>query len=373
MKIVIDGSPLCNTATGIATYTIDAISAIVKYLPNWQIYLTLPKEIHPSIKDLPIASITIVKVSLPFIKKRVPWIQCVIPFVVRKYKADLFWSPNKVIPLVGLGSCRTMITIHDVVWKELKTTKESNSYNFVFDYIVDKSLYKADFLWYNSEYTKSRIEHYYPQLSNKPSVIGDSCNDRFKRIQIDSKAIDSIKKEYDIINGFLLFVGSLEPRKNLMFLLKIMPEVYKRTGKKLLVVGASGWKNDNIKKYIMNPSFSRDSVVFANYIDNEKLVLLYNIADCYISSALNEGFGMPQLEAMKCGCPVISPNNSAMTEVVSGNGILIDGWDEKLWIDTICSLVQSPEKMKSLQNPDVSRYSWEKIIKEIEKLVKGVG
>ena len=90
------------------------------------------------------------------------------------------------------------------------------------------------------------------------------------------------------------------------------------------------------------------------------------MADLYVSTAINEGFGMPQLEAMFCGCPVVSPHNSAMIEVVSGRGVTIKGWDEKEWIDTVCELLNSEDKRNELKNPDISEYNWENIIRRVQ-------
>ena len=80
---------------------------------------------------------------------------------------------------------------------------------------------------------------------------------------------------------------------------------------------------------------------------------------------MNEGFGMPQLEAISCGSPVITANNSAMTEVAKGRGVLVDGWDEQVWIDTICNTVTNEQKLEELRHPDISEYSWERIIKDV--------
>ena len=104
---------------------------------------------------------------------------------------------------------------------------------------------------------------------------------------------------------FLFFVGSFQPRKNLPFLLSLMPDLYKK-GLQLLVVGGKGWKNTSISEIINSPGFPSEAVVFAKFVTNEQLADLYKIAECFVSTSLNEGFGLPQLEALKCGCPVVT-------------------------------------------------------------------
>ena len=149
-----------------------------------------------------------------------------------------------------------------------------------------------------------------------------------------------------------------------------MPEIYKRTGYKLLIVGASGWKNSNIAEIVNQPTYNQNSIFFAKYVEFEKLLKIYNSATLYVSTALNEGFGMPQLEAMACGCPVVSPHNSAMIEVVEGRGVTIEGWDETNWEDTVVQLLQNPEKLESLRHPDLKEYNWRDIILRVKSYIE---
>lgn len=370
MRVVIDGRPLVKRPTGIGTFTIDAIKGFCDYLPSWEIIVALPGTLHPDVDGLPLDKITLAIEPLPFKTKRFLWMQLKLPFIAKKYKADILWSTNNYLPLLRFKSYKTMITIHDVVWKEYNNTMEHGIITFFTSWFIGNTIKKADYIWYNSFYTKQSIEKYYPALRNKATVVGDSCNYRFKKINVTDQDRKDIYKEYNIKNGYILFVGSLEPRKNLGFLIKLMPEIYRRTSLKLLIVGAKGWKNNAISNIINSPSFNKTSVAFAGYVNNELLVKLYNIAHCYVSTAINEGFGMPQLEAMACGCPVITANNSAMTEVAKGRGILVDGWDEQTWIDIICNTVTDNEILESMRNPDISDYSWKRIIMNIDNYIR---
>ena len=167
-----------------------------------------------------------------------------------------------------------------------------------------------------------------------------------------------------------MFVGTIEPRKNLSFLLHIMPEIYKRTGYKLLIVGAKGWQSSNLSSIINASDYPREAVCFTQYIGSEELIVLYNLANLYISTALNEGFGMPQLEAMACGCPVVSPHNSAMIEVVEKRGLTIKGWDKKNWVNQICGLLEDMKKIEAMKNPDISEYNWQDIIERVRHYIE---
>lgn len=370
MKIIVDGRPLTKRATGVATFTIDAIRAMSTFLPQWDITVVMPRAIHPTIEGLPLDKIKIVVSS--FIFSRIPgtiWCLFKMPILAKKYDADILWSPNKLLPLFHLGHYKTLITIHDVVWKEYKNTTSRKWVTNIINPFFNRSVMKADYIWCNSKYTLEKTNQYFPRRKQMDVVIGDSCNTRFRHVELTDSRIKELYNQYGINKGYLLFVGSLEPRKNLGFLLKLMPEVFNKTGYQLLVVGARGWKDSEIFSILNEGSYPKNVVKFADYVSNDALVELYNGAICYISTALNEGFGMPQLEAMSCGCPVISPHNSAMVEVVEGRGITIKGWVEQEWIDTICNVLTNPEFAEQLRNVDLSDYDWKKIVLELNKYI----
>lgn len=204
-----------------------------------------------------------------------------------------------------------------------------------FDLLHDKSLNKADILWSNSLYTKEGIQKYFPERKCKEIFVGFFINtDLFRPIQVTAVEKNALLAKYKIKNKFILFVGTLEPRKNLEFLLSLMPELAAE-GYYLLVVGAKGWGKSNIKSILEKEHFPQDNVVFPGFITTDELIKIFNIASVFVSTSLNEGFGMPQLEAMACGCPVISPHNSAMIEVVEGAGETVKTWIPKDWVEKI--------------------------------------
>ena len=371
MNIVVDCRVFTKRATGVATYAIDAIRAICKYIPEWHLTLVSPVPFHQSIVGLPLDKVDVIIEPL-FGNAKIPnvvWFHLHFPHIAKRLKADLVWTPRPETPILSVGKAKRMITVHDVVGKEFVKTMTWKVRLFALPF-VDISIKKADLIWCNSVYTLGKLQQYYPSRRQKNTVVGDSCSTRFRKVQLSDSERRAIYEEYGITKGFILFVGTLEPRKNLSFLLKMMPEVYKRTGYKLLIVGASGWKNSSIAELVNQDTFNRDSICFAKYVEFDKLLKIYNSATLYVSTALNEGFGMPQLEAMACGCPVVSPHNSAMIEVVEGRGITIEGWNEKNWIDTISSLLNTPEKLEGIRNPNISEYDWEKIILRVKQYVE---
>ena len=127
-----------------------------------------------------------------------------------------------------------------------------------------------------------------------------------------------------------------------------MPKLYKDYKLQLVIVGARGWKDSNIFEIVNNTTYPKDSTFFCGYVSNDDLACLYDMAACFVSTSLNEGFGMPLLEALKCGCPVLTSHNSAMIEVVSDieGGHTIEGYETEAWIDAILKIVNNPRFVK---------------------------
>lgn len=331
MRILFDGRLFTYRSTGVTTYAIDALNAINRYLPDWEVIIAAPKSIDKSVEGLPLGE-KIKYIVSPMlgnenIKYRI-WYEFHFPKLAKKYKVDLIWSPTPTLPLICPRHIKKMITIHDVVNIEFQNTR-ADSFIKRFSDTTYHSIKEADFIWCNSHYTKDKVNRYYTNRKQKEIVVACGCNTRYKKLPISESYRNEIFTEYGIKKGFYLFVGTLEPRKNLKFLLHLVPNIYKRTGYKLLVVGGKGWKNSDVYELVKSDPIYKEAVLFCGYLSNDRLVELYNLATCYVSTALNEGFGIPQLEAMHCGCPVISPHNSAMIEVVSGRGVTIEGWNEK--------------------------------------------
>ena len=146
-----------------------------------------------------------------------------------------------------------------------------------------------------------------------------------------------------------------------------MPDLYNQ-GLQLLVVGGKGWKNTSIFETINNPEFPTESVVFAKFVTNEQLAELYHVAECFVSTSLNEGFGLPQLEALRCGCPVVTSHNSAMIEVVDGVGRTVEGWDKDVWINTIIEEVKRRKSFK-VDDSKLKLYNWTYIVDSLFKYI----
>lgn len=365
IKIGIDCRPLTMKPTGVAKYLADAIRALHDFAPKIEMYLFAPKELDKNTINLNGERIHVVVCPLTVLNKYLIWFNTMFVYQCKKYKVDYVWMPFPDRPIYLPTTIKTIVTVHDVVNIEYKNTQQDSNLKLFRDYKYRRSVVKADYLWANSQYTREKIEQYYQYRNSKNIFVGFSCSNYFCRVDLSDSKIKALKEKYGIKDKFLLFVGTLEPRKNLSFMLEVMEEIHRdMPNLKLLIVGGKGWKNSDIYKIVNSDNYPKDSVVFTDYIDNETLVQLYNIADCYVSTAINEGFGLPQLEAMRCGCKVVTAHNSAMIEVVEGRGITVEGYDKGVWKETIIKSLDS-----ATPDYDLSEYDWRNVITQFCKYI----
>lgn len=367
MNVLVDGRPFIRSSAGISTVLRCVLVTWATLRQEDTLYVILAKPMHPSMEEY----------SFP---KNVKWIEgrsslfrylpnscfCFImtPIFIKKYHIDIYYSPVPILPYFIQKRVKTIIGINDVVNIEYANTMylKNKIANTLF---YTRAVKKADVVWTISEYTKERIEHYFPYRRSKEIYVGCSVDkNQFRKLDISVEKTKYIREKYCIKGRFLLFVGSLEPRKNLPFLLEIIPKLYKDIGVQLVVVGAKGWKNSAISEVVEKKGFPKESVVFCGYVSNEDLVFLYNMAESFISASLNEGFGLPQLEAFMCGCPVVTAANSAMIEVAQGKsgGLLISGYDKDVWRSKIVSFLESHPMVKQ---EEFMKYDWNSIVKKL--------
>ena len=365
MRILIDGRTFTAPTAGISNFFKESVTAWAKLCPQDTFLIALPRPVHKTFSSEGLPKNIRIEEKSNWLFHRLPnllWLIIMMPLLVRQWKADIYYSPVPCLPFFLPRRVKKVIVVHDVVNIESRETMQWTNVlaNKLF---FSNSIRKSDIIWTNSYYTKSKVEDYFPNRLCKEIFVGGAVDRMFffqQNLTLEQK--QEIKNKFGIKNKFILFVGSLEPRKNLQFLLQIIPELYRSHGIQLVVVGGKGWKNSEIKDIAESPEFPKDSTIFCGFITNEDLALLYNTADCFVSAALMEGFGMPQLEALLCGCPIVTSHNSAMIEVAEGKdgAYTIEGYESQKWMNTILDVVEHHPKVNQLQLAD---YDWDIILK----------
>ena len=367
MNILIDGRPFLAPSAGISNFLEGSLASWARLKPHDTFYVPLPRNLHATFdaSRLP-SNVRLIPLS-NFLLRRLPnlvWLCLMMPLLARRWKTQVYYTPLPCLPFLLPRQTRTIIVVHDVVNLEFRETMQWT--NIVSNRLFfNRSIRKANVIWTNSLYTKGKVEQYFPKRRCQQIFTGCAVdNTTYRALQLSESEETMFRQRMGIKGRYILFVGSLEPRKNLSFLLSLMPDLYQHHQLQLVVVGGHGWKNSTLSMIVNADNFPKESTVFCGFVSNSELAQLYNMADSFVSASLNEGFGMPQLEALFCGCPVVTAHNSAMIEIASGKegAVTVDGYDKQHWIDAI---VQQVEKHPKVNPAQLQEYNWDSIVKRL--------
>lgn len=265
---------------------------------------------------------------------------------------------------------KTVAFIHDLTtlhFPKYHLTKNKILYHFRF-----KNIEKyADAILTNSEHTKNDIVKHLGIPGNKIHVTYFGTHERFKPIS-DELKIDEVLSKYKINSPYICYVGTIEPRKNLINLLKAFKSLKdkKKIPHKLVLVGKDGWFFEEIYKTISQLDLN-DEVIRTGFTPDEDIPYLLNGCDTFVYPSFYEGFGLPVLEALACGIPTITSNNSSLPEVGGNSVKYIDARDPIDMENKLFEFLHSKEereKYSQLALKQASKFSWESCAKETLKV-----
>ncbi len=278
------------------------------------------------------------------------WFEYLLPWTTKRDQIDVFFSPEGM-----LGSnmkLPTVMTTHDLVFERYPHLVKKSHANYLRKNSV-KSHQSADHIIAVSNFTKKEIIELYDHNSDKISVIYNGCSDKFYRL--NDLAIDSFRGDHEIDYKYLLYLGSLHPRKNIVKLIEGF-EQFKRKGNrkyKLVLAGRLAWLSDGIRSKIVESDYAED-IVHLDYFEGD-LNALINAAELLIYPSLYEGFGLPVLEAMSAGTPVITSRQSAMSEVAMEAALYVDPEDIEAMASSMELIIKNPEMKERMVQAGLKR------------------
>jgi glycosyltransferase involved in cell wall biosynthesis len=311
------------------------------------------------------------------LKPKPLWTRIALPFALytAKFKPDIFYSPTHYIP--KFSQVKKVVTIFDL------------SYLHFPQFLPKKDLWKltnwskhsinnSSHIMTISEFSKKDIIKNYHIDAEKITVAYPGYDaDKFHEIK-DEKLIDRVKNKYSISGRYIIYIGTIQPRKNLI---KLVEAVSRIDDIKLVIVGKTkglgreGWMYDEILKAPQKYNCA-ERVIFTGFAEADDLPYLVNGAEAFVLPSLWEGFGIPALEAMACGTPVIVSNVSSLPEVIGRSGLLINP-NSVNQIEQAIRLVISDRKLQiKLCNNGLIRakkFSWEKMAQTVLKVFEEVG
>jgi glycosyltransferase involved in cell wall biosynthesis len=265
----------------------------------------------------------VVPSRLPTINPRVriPWEQLLAPLLVRRIRADVFHGVLNVLPL----TCPVpgVVTIHDLAFIRFPQTFRSYNRTYL-DFATRLSARRAARILAVSEHTKREVVGILGVPPERVVVTPNAVRAHFRPPAPAELA--AFRAAKGLPEQFVLYVGTLEPRKNLPTLLEAYAEVARRSAAPLIVGGGKGWLYDQVFQRLEELGL-RERVRFIGYIDEEELPLWYAAATVFVFPSIYEGFGMPPLEAMACGTPVVTSDSSSLPEVVGDAGLMASPYD----------------------------------------------
>ncbi|MDP8230827.1 MAG: glycosyltransferase family 1 protein [Candidatus Gorgyraea atricola] len=347
MKIGIDIRSTLKKKTGIGKYTLNLINALARVDSDNSYYLYSRKKILDFKRRLP---------KLPGAN-----------FSHCRVLRDLDVFHTSSYDLEKPKKAKYIVTIHDVIIKAYPHGHSEQTIKEV-DEKLKRVLGEADVLVADSYNTKADLVKFYGVGEKRITVIYPGVNVR------DPVPVASLRYGAGKGNGeYILFVGTLEPRKNVEGVIKAFDWLKKEYGikHKLYIVGMKGWMFENIFKVYEASEFKND-IIFKGYVDDGELDRLYRQATLFVYPSFYEGFGFPVIEAFSYGLPVVTSRTSSCGEIGKDSALLVDPANYKDIGERILKILNSEDLQKELANRGIDRakeFSWDRTAKEFLKLI----
>jgi glycosyltransferase involved in cell wall biosynthesis len=281
-----------------------------------------------------------------------------LPAGIARERLDVFHGFDHVgLPVVS-GRCRCVVTIHDIIplshpqWFPRK-------HRFVVRTAIQRILRRAERVIVPTGAVRDDLLERGMFDAERIAVIPEGCDSRFSP-DADGFRIEAVRRRYGLPSSYVLFVGTLEPRKNLSALIEAV-RLLGREDVSLVLAGAPGWHSKDLVRAAAHPDV-RDRVHFAGFVDDEDLPDLYRGARLFAFPSLAEGFGLPVLEAMGCGVPVLTSTHPAIAEVAGDAALTVDAGSVEAIGDAMRRLLDDDALRADLRARGIERasgFSWD--------------
>ncbi|MEO0164982.1 MAG: glycosyltransferase family 1 protein [candidate division WOR-3 bacterium] len=350
MNIGIDASVLEKGITGIGRYLL----GILKYLPRVdnknRYFLFSYRKPFPEgefYKSIATGKYLPSKIYAPF------WLNLILPYYLKRCEIEVLFSPNHLAPInfYHRNGWKSIVTIHDVAHRAAAAFKPPVYRNYL-DFFLKCVLPACSRIITVSEFSKKELVKNYHLPPHKISVIYEFAAEIFKPRKISKEMRGYLATVLAIPEEFILYVGIIENRKNISGILRIADIIKARNFNiKTLLVGRPGFGF----KQIIEQIAARENVIYRNHVGDEYLPYLYNMAKVFLFPSFYEGFGLPPLEAMQSGVPVLASNAASLPEVIGEGGIMRAPDDYEGFADDIIRLLEDKDFHALLSKKGIAR------------------
>src|SRR4051812_20752636 len=360
MRIAFDGTALRPGRTGVGYYTEHLLHHLAQTATNDELIVISNRAIDTT-SLLP----SRVRIATP--ARRVPrlvWMQTLAVTALREVEADVVHFTNGMLPL--MSPVPTVVTIHDMSLR-LYPRYHPPRRVILNRPLVDLAARRADAIIAPSETAKRDIVRLYDLKPDRVHVVYEAAAPSFQRVH-DVSELERVRARYGLGDRIILYVGTIEPRKNLPTLIEAFA-ARRRAGElphQLVCVGPYGWLSRGIDEQMKRPDVA-GAIKLTGYVPFEDLPALYSLAEMFVYPSMYEGFGLPVVEAMACGTPVITGRTAALTEIGGGAIMEVDRIEPDSLGRALVALAGNRDLREELSGRGLARaasFSWERAARE---------
>ena len=358
MRIGIDATALPPQPVGAGNYIIQLIRSLANVESEFEFVVFAQPDGRQQINTPESRSIHWVKTPSLNPGVRLFWEQTLFPRLIRQSSVDLLHSLHYTRPY--LLPCPSVVTFHDMtffLYPHLHTRVK----RIFFPLAIRLSARTAQSLIADSESTRQDVIRILQIPSKKIVSIQLGVDQKFRVID-DPLVLERVRRDYKLPDRFILYVGLVEPRKNVPLLIRAYKKLIDQGFTvPLVIVGRFGWMYEAVLDQIEGFGL-KEQVQFTGYVSGGDLPVIYNLADISVYPTQYEGFGFPVLEAMACGVPVVTSAVSSLPEIVGDAGILIPPDDEGALTEAIANVLRNPDLHAELARKgpiQAAQFSWE--------------
>ena len=352
MRIGLDGLPLTQLKTGVGAYTVELARALAAQAPQDEFQLVSPRPFYLELPDDGPANLSLVYSKPSLLHRR--WWSLGMPSYIRRHSIDLFHGTNYEVPL--RGDCPSVVTIHDLSLLLHSSTHETRAV-LRGRLRLPQMARRATLVITASEPVRREVCEHLGLAPEKVIAIPLAPQPEFAPMPAQVTA--EVRQRLGVEAEFVLYAGTVEPRKNLITLLRAFADVLRTTSLRpqLVIAGKLGWKENDALTDIEKSAF-KDRIKMTGYVTDADLCALYSSCSVFVYPSVYEGFGLPPLEAMTCGAPVIA---SAVPSVTSDAARVITPTDVQGLARHLVELLtdaKAREELSAAGMKHAAKFSW---------------
>lgn len=351
MKVGFDAKRAFSNFTGLGNYSRSTLKVLAEHHPEHSYYLynpTVPNENQIRFLDLPHHADVHIRIPKSFFYELFSsaWRRFGILKDIKKDELDIYHGLSHELPMgIERVGIKTVVTIHDLIFlrfPEYYKVADRKIYEAKFRHACDV----ADVIVAISEQTKKDIIHFFKIDERKIKVIYQSCAPEFNG-QLNEQLIREIKNKYHLPERFILTVGTIEKRKNALLIVKALQKIEKEV--MLVIIGRATTYTDEIKTYAEVHGLG-NRIIFLHKIPFEELPSFYHLANVFAYPSRYEGFGIPIIEALQCGTPVVAAKGSCLEEAGGPSSIYINADDANAMAESVNTLLSEGKNSERVRS-----------------------